>query len=130
MKKNKIIWIGSLLGMLMLIMNACYYDEVLPQESVGDVGEMSFSADIIPIFNASCNVSGCHNKGGQKPDLSAENAFNTLTNGGYIDKATPESSSLYLWMTGKKGTPMPVSGSNATYNAKVLAWIEQGAHNN
>jgi hypothetical protein len=131
MKKNKIILIGSMLGMLMLIMNACYYDEVLPKEdNVGDVGEMSFSKDIVVIFNTSCNVSGCHNRGGQKPDLSADNAFNSLTNGGYINTTTPESSSLYLWMTGKKGTPMPVSGSNATYNAKVLAWIEQGALNN
>jgi hypothetical protein len=130
MKKNKTIWIGSLLGMLMLIMNACYYDEVLPVESAGDVGEMSFSEDIIPIFNASCNVGGCHNKGGQKPDLSAPNAFNSLTNGGYINKTNPESSSLYKWMKGDNGTPMPVSGSNETYNAKVLAWIEQGALNN
>jgi hypothetical protein len=130
MKKNKTIWIGSLLGMLMLIMNACYYDEVLPQESVGDVGEMSFSADIIPIFNASCNVSGCHNQGGQKPNLSAAGAYTSLINGGYINTTNPENSSLYKWMKGENGTPMPVSGSNETYNAKVLAWIEQGALNN
>ena len=28
------------------------------------------------------------------------------------------------------GTPMPTTGSNATYNAKVLRWIELGALNN
>lgn len=130
MKKKKIILIGGLLGMLMLLMNACYYDEVLPVDAVGDVGEVSFSKDIIPIFNASCNSTGCHNQGGQKPNLTPTNAYSSLTSGGYIDKNSPESSSLYQWMNGEKSLPMPLSGPNATYNAKVLAWIEQGALNN
>jgi hypothetical protein len=33
-------------------------------------------------------------------------------------------------MTGANGTPMPPSGSDATYNAKILRWIELGALNN
>ncbi len=131
MKNIKIIGIAGLLGMLLLIMNACYYDQVLPvEQSVGNLGPMSFSADIIPIFNQSCNTTSCHSQGGQKPNLTATNAYTSLINGGYIIKGTPESSPLYLWMKGSKGTPMPPSGSNATYNAKVLAWIEQGALNN
>lgn len=122
---------GSLLGMLLLIMNACYYDEVIPvEQSVGDVGIVKFASDIIPIFNTSCNVSGCHSAGGQKPDLTSASAFTSLSTGGYIDKANPENSLIYQWMKGNKGTTMPVSGSNATYNAKVLAWIKQGALNN
>jgi hypothetical protein len=130
MKNSKTLLTGGLLSMILIIMNSCYYDEVLPVESVGDVGEMSFSNDIIPIFNASCNMSGCHNKGGQKPNLSPESAYTSLINGGYIDKTTPENSSLYKWMKGEEAQPMPLSGPNATYNAKVLAWIEQGALNN
>ena len=122
---------AGLLVMLLVIMNACYYDEVLPVDKpVGDVGNVTFSADIIPIFNASCNVTGCHSAGGQKPNLTAVNAYSSLTNGGYIDKATPENSVIYKWMNGEMGTVMPPSGSNATYNAKVLKWIELGALNN
>lgn len=114
-----------------VILQSCYYDEVIPvEEPVGDVGNVSFSADLIPIFNSSCNNTGCHSAGGQKPDLTAPNAYNSLINGGYINIAVPESSSLYLWMRGENGTPMPLSGPDATYNAKVLAWIEQGALNN
>jgi len=116
--------------LLMMIMNGCYYDQVLPAEPVGDVGEMSFSGDIIPIFNASCNATGCHSQGGLKPDLSSGNAYSSLTSGGYVNTGTPGNSSLYQWMSGKKALPMPLSGPNATYNAKVLAWIEQGALNN
>lgn len=116
---------------MLLILNACFYDEVIPvEQSVGDVGNITFTADLIPIFNASCNMSGCHNKGGQKPNLNPENAYPNLTTGSYIDTANPENSLLYQKMKGNKGTPMPVSGSNATYNAKVLKWIELGALNN
>jgi hypothetical protein len=48
----------------------------------------------------------------------------------YIDTLVPEDSELYLWMTGARGIAMPLEGSNASYNAKVLRWIEQGALNN
>jgi hypothetical protein len=131
MKNKKIIRIGSLLSALLFVLSGCYYDQVIPVEpSVGDVGNVTFSAGIIPIFNSSCNVTGCHSAGGQKPNLTAASAYTSLMNGGYIDKTTPENSLLYQWMEGNKGTPMPVSGPNATYNAKVLKWIELGALNN
>jgi hypothetical protein len=131
MEIKKIMRIGSWSSVVLIALSGCYYDQVLPAKpSVGDVGNVTFSADIIPIFNASCNVTGCHSAGGHKPNLSAANAYSSLINGGYINKTTPESSLLYQWMEGKKGTPMPVSGSNATYNAKVLKWIELGALNN
>jgi hypothetical protein len=50
--------------------------------------------------------------------------------GNYFDKTTPENSTIYIKMTGKKGTVMPVSGMNKDYNALILAWIKQGAKNN
>ena len=68
--------------------------------------------------------------GAQAPNLSEANAFSALTTGNYFDKNAPESSILYLKMTGKRGTPMPVSGVNKDYAALVLAWIKQGAGNN
>jgi hypothetical protein len=82
------------------------------------------------MFNKSCNTSGCHNAGGQAPNLSEANAFSALTIGNYFDKNASEESILYLKMTGKRGTPMPVSGVNKDYAALVLAWIKQGAGNN
>ena len=123
--------IGFLAGFTMLLFIGCYKDKTV----IFDTGEeitrpVSFAADIIPIFNKSCNLSGCHNAGGIKPDLSANNAYNSLTVGNYYNTAAPETSELYLWMTGKKSTPMPPSGINKDYNALVLAWIKQGALNN
>lgn len=131
MKNRKTIGIISLFVVPLFVLNACFYDQVIPVEQpVEDVGDVTYAADIIPIFNASCNTSGCHSAGGQNPNLTAQSAYTSLTNGGYINTTDPESSELYLWMRGVKGTPMPVSGSDATYNAKVLKWIELGALNN
>ena len=109
---------------------SCYKDKTVPLATPEITRTVSFSQDIIPIFNKSCNTSGCHSVGGQTPNLSEGNAFNSLTIGNYFDKNAPENSIIYLKMTGKRGTPMPVSGVNKDYAALVLAWIKQGAGNN
>jgi hypothetical protein len=130
MLHNKII-LGFLAGFTMLLLTGCYKDKTV----LFDTGEeitrpVSFVNDITPILNSSCNTSGCHSAGGISPDLSAVNAYTSLSNGGYINSSDPQTSELYLWMTGKKGTPMPTTGVNKDYNALVLAWIKQGAQNN
>jgi hypothetical protein len=118
-----------LTGLILTAVISCKYDEVLPKEP--DPGyQASFSQDIIPIFNASCNQSGCHNGAGHQPDLRSFAAYESLWNGNYIDTLLPSQSQLYQWMSGAKGLPMPIEGANATYNAVVLQWIEQGALNN
>lgn len=120
-----------LASLILLVLVGCYKDKTV----TFDIGEevtrqVSFSGDILPIFSSSCSSSGCHNAGGKSPDLSSVSAYNSLTNGGYINSSSPENSELYLWMSGQRGMPMPVSGVNKDYNAMVLAWIKQGALNN
>lgn len=111
---------------IITLLGGCYNDAVLP-EGPGEIPlDVSFSQDIIPIFNASCNVAGCHNAGGIPPDLTAANAFSSLNNGGYINTSDPANSKLYQRMA----SDMPPSGINAGDNALVLAWIEQGALDN
>jgi len=131
MLRNKTIVGFILVGAAVFLLAGCYKDRTV----IFDTGEeitkpVSFTNDIIPIFNNSCNTAGCHNAGGKSPDLSAPNALTSLSNGGYFNTADAQSSELYLWMAGKKGTPMPVSGINKDYNALILAWIKQGAQNN
>ena len=123
--------VGFLAGFTMLLLIGCYKDKTV----ISDTGEeitrtVSYAGDIIPIFNKSCNGSGCHAAGGIKPDLSALNAHTALTNGNYLNTTSPETSLLYQWMAGKKGTPMPTTGINKDYNSLVLAWLKQGAQNN
>lgn len=130
MLHNKKI-IGFLAGFTMLLLIGCYKDKTVIFDTGAEITRpVGFAADIVPILSNSCAVSGCHVAGGIKPDLSAANAYASLSVGGYFNTTTPESSSLYQWMAGKKGTPMPTTGINKDYNALVLAWIKQGAKNN
>jgi hypothetical protein len=129
MRLNKIL-AGCCLG-IVIILTGCYKNKTVIFDTAPEITRpVTFSGDIQPIFSKSCSLTGCHVSGSQSPDLSAANAFNSLIVGNYINKSDPENSVLYLKMTGKRGTPMPVSGSNKDYNALVLAWIKQGANNN
>jgi hypothetical protein len=114
----------------LFILSGCYKNKTVLFEAPEITRTVSYAQDIVPIFNTSCNMSGCHANGGIAPNLTESNAYNALTIGNYIDKTTPENSILYQKMSGKRGTPMPVTGSNKEYNALVLAWIKQGANNN
>lgn len=114
---------------LLLWAPGCYYDKtVLIEEE--ETREISFSQDIIPLFEASCSIAGCHNAGGVAPVLTADKAYDALIAGNYIKVDAPENSELYQWLTGKRSTPMPLSGPDPNINSKVLAWIKQGARDN
>ncbi|MDZ7777133.1 MAG: hypothetical protein U5L09_16725 [Bacteroidales bacterium] len=104
---------------------SCEYESVAPVEIDPDT-ELSFKNDIIPIFNESCNSSGCHATGDWTPDLTPENAYEALFAGDFIDTTSPANSDLYESMN---------SGSMKIYStpeamASILQWIEQGAKNN
>jgi hypothetical protein len=130
MLNKKILIALILLCGTVFFLAGCYKDKTVITDAPEITRTVSFSQDIIPIFNTSCNVSGCHSSGGQTPNLTEANAFNALTIGNYYDKNNPENSLLYLKVSGKKGTPMPVSGVHKDYAALILAWIKQGANNN
>ena len=96
------------------------YDEIVIPDTI------SFSGEIVPIFEAGCNATVCHG-GGADPDLRADNAYPSLISGGYVNTNDPPMSSIY--------TSMASGGSMAVYCTQqdadlVLAWIEQGAIDN
>ena len=131
MLRNKKITRAIMAFAAALVLAGCYKDKTVIFDTTEEITRpVSFTGDIAPIFNNSCNNSGCHSPGSKAPDLSEASAYNALTGGNYINTGDPKSSELYLWMTGKKGVPMPVSGINKDYNALILAWIKQGALNN
>jgi len=130
MKPNNSVYLFIfILGLGML--TGCYKDTTVILDTTPEVTRtVTFSADILPFLNTTCAVSGCHTSGGHIPDLSADKAYNSLSLGGYFNTGNPEGSEVYLWLTGKKTTVMPVSGMNKDFNALMLAWIKQGALNN
>jgi hypothetical protein len=119
--------------MVILLMSGCIYNFILPDEVIDpgdpDAPELSFAQDIIPIFTASNNCTGCHDTGGQMPDLTAANAYASLNSSRYINVSSPDQSKIYTW-------PHPDTDSHKQKKytdaqaAKVLVWITQGAQNN
>ena len=88
--------------------------------------DVSFDADIVPIFEASCNNAGCHN-GSIAPNLTRDVAYESLIRGGYVMPGTlAEDNSLYQAIDG---------GSMEAYatdleRAYIKKWIDEGALNN
>lgn len=120
----------KLLALLSLCIFAfsCTYEKIEPAADLPQ--NVSFKNDLIPLFNQSCNVIGCHSEGGISPDLSETNAYNSLsTIANMIDLDTPENSKIYMRMTDTQ-SPMPLSGVMPYESKLVLAWIKEGAKNN
>lgn len=102
----------------------------LTSQQVEITTPVSFSSDIIPIFNASCATTNCHVNGGPPPNLTPSKAYDELTMLGYVDTSNAESSVLYKVITATTN-PMPPSGPlPAEEIGYILAWIKQGAQNN
>lgn len=105
---------------------SCEYEWITP-EKVTIPDNVSFSADVMPIFNNGCNTAICHGPGAAPPDLSEGNAYNALINGNYVDTDIPESSIIYTSMTTGSMKPYVQNPADAEI---ILAWIKQGAENN
>lgn len=94
---------------------------------------VKFSANIIPIFDARCNKSPCHAKGAQAPDLTAAQAYTSLTLYGYVDPDAAAADTAYartsdfyqIISTG----PMKDKATDQD-RALILKWIQEGALDN
>lgn len=107
--------------------SSCYKDIVSPgPDPNGPPQSISFSGDLVPIFQKTCALSGCHAVGGHNPTLTADKAYTSLITGGFINIAVPTQSAIYLQT--KPGGQMPTL--NALDLRKLLDWIKTGAPNN
>ncbi len=108
-----------------LLLGSCTSDVIEPKEpTIPD--QVSFSTNVIPIFNLSCNNTGCHAPGGKSPDLSPGVAYENLILYGLVDVDAPASSSLYVKITTGSMTQYAKTGDAEI----ILKWIEQGALDN
>ncbi len=112
---------------------SCQYkftvEPVIPPPTPGDT--VSFSTDLIPLWNGTNNCVACHKDGGQVPHLTPDVAYNSImSTPSVVNLTDPETSLLYL-------NPLPSYTANHTWKkykageaALVLLWIKQGAKNN
>ena len=109
---------------LLILLAACEYEQREPVDLTELPEVVSFTNDIIPVFDAKCTQ--CHD-GATPPDLTAEFAYTDLQSGNFLNTESPEESEFYKTISG--------SGSMAQYasdldRALILKWIEQGAEEN
>jgi len=92
---------------------------------------VSFSNDIMPVFNAHCNTSGCHEGGSPAAglNLSQSIAYSQLFAKHEIDTTNASNSNLYIQVA--SGQMPQTGGKLSDYNISLIQkWIEQKAKNN
>ena len=125
---NRFLSFGITIAIFTLLLASCQYKFVVEPEPVppDPTDTISFSQEITPIFSEQ-GCTGCHNTGGQQPDLSPENAYSSITGMGLINTSDPADSKIYYY-------PLPDGSHFAKYTSSqatlILQWIEQGAHDN
>ncbi len=128
---KKILLFMLLLASGMAIFNSCQYKfNVIPAAQLPDTTVfISFSTDILPIWNSAENCISCHTSGGQPPDLTPQNAYNDLFRLNLVDLQAPSQSLIYTFPQPETDTHVwkKYTGTEA---ALVLLWIKQGAKNN
>lgn len=129
--KNYFMHLMILFGFILLA-GSCQYkfivEPVAPPPNPEDT--VSFSLQVIPIWNDGNNCVSCHNGQPQRPDLRPESAYNEIMSMGLVDNTTAEESLIYKH-------PNPDETGSHTWKkytnsqaATVLQWIKQGAKNN
>ncbi|HHH52286.1 MAG TPA: hypothetical protein ENK91_01385 [Bacteroidetes bacterium] len=118
----RILITGFIFSMILLF-SSCKHDV----SDIDQLPEMSFSQDILPVFQTGCAISGCHDaqtsKGGKIYD-SYDNIMRSVTPG------NPDKSKAYTAMINIL-QPMPPDKPIAEEDrVKIRLWILQGANNN
>lgn len=118
--------------LFMSLLVSCEYDFIKPEPGPpppDPTDTISFSLQVQPVFDAN-NCITCHKAGGiSSLDLTAANAYSSLTANGMYSVASPETSKIYTY-------PYPGTGSHGNkYSSEaeaqiILQWIQQGAKNN
>lgn len=105
-----------------LVIQSCV-DHNLPESELALCSDVvSFDAQVKPIINTSCNISGCHNG-----DLGSERnwtVFNTFQ---------AKRTNVVDRITRPRGTPghMPAVGSLTSDQIQtIVCWVDQGGQNN
>ena len=113
-----------------LLFSGCAYNFILPEEEAPppnpDEPTISFSEDIIPIFEASCNDGGCHN-GTIAPNLTRDVAYVNLVGGGYVVPGTPAEDNTLYQVIHNGSMQGFASDCERTF---IKQWLDEGALNN
>lgn len=122
---------------LMVIISSCTKDTAVYKPCPDCPSNISFSSAIIPIFKASCAITGCHtgpaSSAPGRISLDSAIAYAQATHGGtgYVVGGNANYSLLYNQLQAGAPNHMPVGGQlDACDIQKIQCWIDQGALDN
>jgi hypothetical protein len=132
MKKALVIYTGIIISIFLIIygckdsITASDIDSrVMPQSNI------SFSADLQPVFNLKCANSGCHD-GTSAGGLNLTSCANAKDDPGAIAPFSSKTSRIVWAEEGQAGiSPMPPVGVNKPFTSEqdrgLKKWIDEGA---
>jgi len=112
---------------LSLFLTSCYYDSVYEAADSGVTPDVSYQADILPLWG---ECVGCHN--GNEPPNLVDNVSHAELLNGFVVPGDADASVLYKSLFGIDDVSlMPPSGMWSTARINLVRdWINQGALNN
>ena len=120
--KQKTILILNLFLLSILALSSCYYDneeELYPNGANCDVTNLDYQANIKPIFETNCAISGCHVAGTGRKNLSTDQGIQDIVNDGRLEERV---------LIRKDMPPsQPLSSCEIAY---LKAWLNSGASAN
>jgi hypothetical protein len=98
---------------------------VMPQSNI------SFNADLEPVFQLKCNGSGCHDDGSRAGGLSLTSCVNAKEDIGVIVPGSSATSIIVWAVEGKPNYAMPPVGVTKPFTSEqsrgLKKWIDEGA---
>ena len=122
----------KILSCVLILINVTSCEKYKYSPTANLPSTVSFSKNIVPILDQNCFT--CHGASGSKamtpPVLEGINAYKNLIEA--ADTINPDTSDLYLMVSGKARNPMPPDPNKLSdYDIQViLKWMKQGARNN
>ena len=111
--------------------SSCTYNKTVPQPAYALPETVSFSKNLIPMFNQYCNTGGCHSTlSSTHLDLIDSVAYSSLFARHDVDTINPSNSPLYVSMNSVNPTMPPSGRLSDYYVALVLKWIKQKGRDN
>lgn len=97
------------------------------KSDISGLPEVCFEGEVLPIFQNSCGISGCHDGQGGGESRLALTSYDGIMKG--ISPGNPDGSRIYQaiiakWGEGQMPPKQPLSIDNRTL---IRVWIEQGA---
>jgi hypothetical protein len=122
MKLNKIY---LSLAIIIILTAVSWITSCSHEAKIGDMPQICFDTDVLPVFQINCAISGCHDGTGR--ESRAYNNFTDISRS--VVPFNPNASSAYqaitsTWGENKMPPDQPLSLANRTI---IRLWIEQGA---